>query len=336
MRVLVTGGAGYIGSHTVVELLAAGFDVHVVDNFCNSERWMLDRIERITGSSIPFTELDLLDSAALNDCFVRQRPDAVIHFAALKSVSESVSQPLRYYRNNVTGLLNLLDVMARHGCERLVFSSSATVYGQPDSCPVQEDAPTRPGSPYGQTKLSGELIIRDQLAAPSSALTAAVLRYFNPVGAHVSGLIGELPRGVPNNLAPYVAQTASGQREAVQVFGDDYPTADGTGVRDYIHVVDLALAHVAALRTMDVTAQSFTVNLGTGRAYSVLELIEEFGRAAGKPVPHVRVGRRPGDVAECWADPRMANDLLNWRAERGLREICEDAWRWQLALQGLV
>ena len=332
MKVLVTGGAGYIGSHTVVELIAAGHDVHVVDNFCNSERWMLDRVAQITGQAVAFTELDLLDHAALQDCFQAQQPDAVIHFAALKSVSESVSQPLRYYQNNITGLLNLLDVMATHDCQRLVFSSSATVYGQPDACPVQEDAPTRPGTPYGQTKLAGEWIIRDQAAAPGSTLIAGVLRYFNPVGAHASGLIGELPRGVPNNLAPYVAQTAAGLRDAVQVFGDDYPTVDGTGVRDYIHVVDLALAHVAALGAMERSGGSFTVNLGTGRAYSVLELIEAFGQAAGHPVPHVRVARRPGDVAECWADPSMAHRVLGWRAERGLQEICADAWRWQASL----
>lgn len=332
MKVLVTGGAGYIGSHTVVELLAAGYDVHVVDNFCNSERWMLERVAQIAGVPVHFTELDLLDDKALNDCFQRQRPDAVIHFAALKSVSESVSQPLRYYRNNVTGLLNLLGTMAEHNCNQLVFSSSATVYGQPDSCPVREDAPTRPSSPYGQTKLAGELILQDQTGAPGSQLVTAVLRYFNPVGAHDSGLIGELPRGIPNNLAPYVAQTAAGLREAVQVFGDDYPTADGTGVRDYIHVVDLALAHVAALRAMTANRTSLTVNLGTGRPYSVLELIEAFGHAAGHPVPHVRVERRPGDVAECWADPAKANSLLGWHAQRGLQEICEDAWRWQSTL----
>ena len=279
-----------------------------------------------------FTELDLLDAAALDACFSRQRPDAVIHFAALKSVSESVSQPLRYYHNNVTGLLNLLGAMQAHGCQKLVFSSSATVYGQPDSCPVNEDAPTRPNSPYGQTKLAGEWIIRDQLASSGNALVAGVLRYFNPVGAHASGLIGELPRGVPNNLAPYVAQTAAGLREAVQVFGDDYPTPDGTGVRDYIHVVDLAQAHVAALSAMKAGSGPFTVNLGTGRAYSVLELVDAFGRAAGKPVPHVRVGRRPGDIAECWADPSRAHELLGWRAQRGLDEICQDAWRWQSTL----
>jgi len=332
MKVLVTGGAGYIGSHTVVELLAAGHEVHVVDNFCNSERWMLDRVAQIAGQPVSFTELDLLDLAALQGCFKAQQPDAVIHFAALKSVSESVSQPLRYYQNNITGLLNLLDVMTAHDCRRLVFSSSATVYGQPDICPVKEGAPTRPGTPYGRTKLAGEQIIRDQASAPGSALNAGILRYFNPVGAHASGLIGELPRGVPNNLAPYVAQTAAGLREVVQVFGDDYPTPDGTGVRDYIHVVDLALAHVAALGAMERDDESFTVNLGTGRAYSVLELIDAFGRAAGRPVPHARVERRPGDVAECWADPSMAHHVLGWRAQRGLDDICRDAWRWQLSL----
>jgi len=315
-----------------VELLAAGHDVHVLDNFCNSERQVLDRICAISGQAFTHTELDLLDYSGLSSCMHAVKPDAVIHFAALKSVSESVADPHRYYQNNVTGTLNLLRVMAEEDCNVFVFSSSATVYGQPDICPVNETAPTRPSSPYGKTKLIAEWMIADQLAAPGSRLRAGVLRYFNPVGAHSSGLIGELPRGIPNNLAPYVAQTAAGLREAVKVFGDDYPTPDGTGVRDYIHVVDLAQAHVKALDALTNGAASFTVNIGTGRAYSVLELIEEFGRAAGRPVPYERVARRPGDVAECWADPALAKSILGWEARRGLAEICEDAWRWQSCL----
>lgn len=333
MKVLVTGGAGYIGSHTVVELVAAGFDVHIVDNFCNSERWILERLATLCGRGIPHTELDLLDEAALQACFAEVRPGAVIHFAALKAVGESVQQPLRYHRNNVGGTLALLQAMQDHGCRHLVFSSSATVYGVPERCPIREDAPLGATNPYGQTKLVMEHVIRDLLAAPGSTLKAAILRYFNPAGAHESGLIGELPRGVPNNLVPFVAQTAAGLREAIQVFGNDYPTRDGTGVRDYIHVVDLAQAHVAALRALrDGEAREITVNLGTGTGYSVLEVIEAFGRAVGRPIPHRIAPRRPGDVAECWADPALAERLLGWKARRGLDAMCTDAWRWQKTL----
>jgi len=330
MKVLVTGGAGYIGSHTVVELAAAGFEVHIVDNFCNSERWILQRLETLCGKALPFTELDLTDETALQACFAAVKPDAVIHFAALKAVGESVQQPLRYHRNNVGGTLALLQAMQEHGCGHLVFSSSATVYGNPERCPIREDAPLGATNPYGQTKLVMEQVIRDLLAAPGSALKAAILRYFNPAGAHESGLIGELPRGVPNNLVPFVAQTAAGLRDAVQVFGSDYPTPDGTGVRDYLHVVDLAQAHVAALRALrDGEAREITVNLGTGKGYSVLEVIEAFGRAVGKPIPHKRVARRAGDAAECWADPSLAKQLLGWEASRGIDAMCVDAWRWQ-------
>ncbi len=333
MNVLVTGGAGYIGSHTVVELVAAGFDVHVVDNFCNSERWILERVEALCGKPIPFTEIDLLDEPALQACFAAVKPDAVIHFAALKAVGESVQQPLRYHRNNVGGTLALLQAMQDHGCAHLVFSSSATVYGNPERCPIREDAPLGATSPYGQTKLIMEQVIRDLLAAPGSALKAAILRYFNPAGAHESGLIGELPRGVPNNLVPFVAQTAAGLHAGISVFGDDYPTRDGTGVRDYIHVVDLAQAHVAALRALrDGEARGITVNLGTGNGFSVLEVIEAFGRAVGKPIPHQRVARRAGDVAECWADPTLAKQRLGWEATRGIDAMCVDAWRWQRGL----
>lgn len=335
MKMLVTGGAGYIGSHAVVELLAAGYDVHVVDSLQGSEPWIIDRISQIAGKPVSFTQLDLLDGLALEACFRKERPDGVVHFAALKSITESVGEPLRYYQNNISGLLNLLDCMSRHECNQLVFSSSANVYGQPDSCPVKEDAPTRPLSPYGRTKLFGELIIQDHVAAQGGRMAAAVLRYFNPVGAHESGLIGELPRGQPNNLAPYVAQAAAGLRAAVQVFGSDYPTPDGTGLRDYIHVSDLAEAHVAALASLQATGASFTVNVGTGRAYSVLELIEAFSVASGRDIPHERVGRRAGDIAECWADPGKANRTLGWRSSRGLKEICEDAWRWQNTLKRL-
>ena len=333
MKVLVTGGAGYIGSHTVVELAAAGFEVHVVDNFCNSERWILQRLATLCGREIPHTELDLLDETALQACFATVKPDAVIHFAALKAVGESVQQPLRYHRNNVGGTLALLQAMQDHGCQHLVFSSSATVYGNPESCPIREDAPLGATNPYGQTKLVMEHVIRDLLAAPGSLLRAAILRYFNPAGAHESGLIGELPRGVPNNLVPFVAQTAAGLRAEISVFGDDYPTRDGTGVRDYIHVVDLAQAHVAALRALrDGEAREITVNLGTGNGFSVLEVIEAFGRTVGRPIPHKRVARRPGDSAECWADPSLALQRLGWQATRGIDAMCADAWRWQRGL----
>jgi UDP-glucose 4-epimerase len=333
MKVLVTGGAGYIGSHTVVELVAAGFDVHIVDNFCNSERWILQRLAALCGRDLPHTELDVLDEAALDACFAEVQPDAVIHFAALKAVGESVQQPLRYYRNNVSGTLALLQAMHRHDCRHLVFSSSATVYGDPDRNPITEDAALRPASPYGWSKRMAEQLIQHAVAAPGSSLTAAILRYFNPAGAHESGLIGELPRGVPNNLVPFVAQVAAGLREEVQVFGDDYPTRDGTGVRDYIHVVDLAQAHVAALRALrDGETREITVNLGTGEGYSVLEVLGAFSRAVGRPIPQRRAARRDGDVPQYWADPSRAESRLGWRATRTLDAMCADAWRWQQRL----
>lgn len=337
MKVLVTGGAGFVGSHTVVELIAAGHDVQVVDNFCNSERWMVERIERITGQPLALDDLDIRDGAALRATVQRFRPDAVIHFAALKSVSESTEVPADYYDVNVGGTSTLLGVMQEVGCNRIVFSSSATVYGQPESCPVSESASVGPGNPYGRTKLICEWLIRDCVAAPAWPLAAAILRYFNPVGAHPSGLIGELPRGVPNNLAPYITQTAAGQRDYIRVFGDDYATPDGTGVRDYIHVVDLAKAHVAALDALASSGTGeLTLNLGTGRGYSVLELIETFASVVGRPIPFQRQGRRPGDIGECWADPSLANQALGWRAEKSLQDICEDAWRWQVSLGGVA
>lgn len=335
MKVVVTGGAGYIGSHTVIELVERGHDVHVIDSFCNSERNVITRIAELAGRAVPFSELDILDHAALEDCLVKVRPDAVIHFAALKSVGESISQPLEYYRSNVEGTLSLLSAMRAVDCRKIVFSSSATIYGEPDRCPVQESAALRPATPYGRTKLASEWIIRDCAAAPGSKLKAAILRYFNPVGAHPSGLIGELPRGLPNNLAPYITQTAAGLRSHVQVYGADYPTPDGTGVRDFIHVVDLAGAHVAALQVLDqVDGGPLTLNLGTGLPYSVLEMIRSFSDVVGRPIPYKIVGRRAGDIVESWADPSQAETVLGWRATRSLRDICEDAWRWQCSLGG--
>lgn len=333
LKVLVTGGAGYIGSHTVVELVAAGFDVHVVDNFCNSERWILQRLATLCGREIPQTELDLLDEPALQACFATVKPDAVIHFAALNAVGESVQQPLRYHRNNVGGTLALLQAMQDHGCHHLVFSSSATVYGNPERCPIREDAPLCATNPYGQTKLVMEHVIRDLLAAPGSPLRAAILRYFNPAGAHESGLIGELPRGVPNNLVPFVAQTAAGLRAEISVFGDDYPTRDGTGVRDYIHVVDLAQAHVASLRALhDGEANEITVNLGTGNGFSVLEVIEAFGRAVGKPIPHKRTTRWSHHASQYRGVPLLPERVLGRKTSRGVGAMCAVARRWQQAL----
>lgn len=333
MKVLVTGGAGYIGSHTVVELLERGHDVHVVDSFRNSDRSVIDRIARLVGRPVPFSELDILDSSRLVRCLMETRPDAVIHFAALKSVGESISVPLDYYRVNVEGTISLLSAMGEAGCNRLVFSSSATIYGEPEKCPVPETASLRPPTPYGRTKVASEWVIRDCVEAPNSKLSAVLLRYFNPVGAHPSGMIGELPRGLPNNLAPFIAQTAAGLRSHVRVFGADYPTPDGTGVRDFIHVVDLAAAHVAALHVLDgPDGRALALNLGTGRPYSVLEMIQAFSDVVGSAVPYEIVERRAGDIVESWADPSVAERILDWRATRSLKEICEDAWRWQCNL----
>ena len=326
--ILVTGGAGYIGSHVCVELLQTGYDVVVLDNLCNSRRDVLGRIARIAGRPVAFHERDVRDEAALRGIFREHAIDAVLHFAGLKAVEESVARPLAYYNNNVGGTLALCAVMSEAGVRRLVFSSSATVYGDPDAVPVREDHPLRPTNPYGHSKAMIETILQD-LSRSDPAWKIALLRYFNPVGAHESGLIGEDPGGVPNNLLPFIAQVAVGRREALNVYGNDYPTPDGTGVRDYIHVVDLARGHLAALEKLATSSEVLSVNLGTGRGYSVLEMVEAFRRASGRDIPYRIVARRPGDVAACYADPALAARLLGWRAERGLEEMCRDAWRWQ-------
>ncbi|MBE7423339.1 MAG: UDP-glucose 4-epimerase GalE [Zoogloeaceae bacterium] len=326
--ILVTGGAGYIGSHACIELLQAGYGVVVVDNLCNSRREVFGRIERIAGRPVAFHECDVRDAAALRAVFREHAIGAVLHFAGLKAVEESVARPLDYYENNVGGTLTLCEAMSEAGVRQLVFSSSATVYGDPDAVPVGEDHPLRPTNPYGRSKVMVESILQD-LFRSDSAWKIALLRYFNPVGAHESGLIGEDPGGVPNNLVPFIAQVAVGRREALNVYGNDYPTPDGTGVRDYIHVVDLARGHLAALEKLATSHAVITANLGTGRGYSVLEVVEAFRRASGRDIPYRIVARRAGDVAACYADPELAARLLGWRAERGLEQMCRDAWRWQ-------
>lgn len=326
--ILVTGGAGYIGSHVCVELLENNYSVVVVDNLVNSSPVALERIRSITGRPVEFVETDLCDQGALEDLFGNYDFSAVMHFAGLKAVGESVEQPLRYYRNNVTGTLNLLQCMGDRGVKDLVFSSSATVYGDPASNPIDESFPLGCTNPYGRTKLQIEEILRD-LQRSDSAWNISILRYFNPVGAHHSGLIGEDPADIPNNLMPFVAQTASGLRQQLSVFGDDYPTVDGTGVRDYIHVVDLARGHLKALQKLAGQPGCLTHNLGTGQGYSVLEMVAAFERACGKPVPYQVVARRPGDIAECYANPARAQAELGWCAEKGLDEMCADAWNWQ-------
>jgi UDP-glucose 4-epimerase len=328
--VLLTGGTGFIGSHTCVELMAAGWTPILFDNLCNSSAVVLDRIETITGRRPAFVEADLLDRAAVDRALRDYPVDAVIHFAGLKAVGESVADPLRYYENNVAGTLVLVDAMRRHDVKRMVFSSSATVYGMAELMPLNEDAPLEPINPYGRSKLIVEQILGD-LGASDPAQRTMLLRYFNPVGAHPSGIIGEDPRGTPNNLVPFVAQVAVGRQPRLRVYGNDYPTADGTGVRDYIHVVDLAQGHVAALaKLMDRAApRESVVNLGTGRGHSVLEVVRSFEAACGKPIPFEIVARRPGDVATCYADVTRARTLLAWQASRGLDAMCVDAWRWQ-------
>ncbi len=333
--ILLTGGAGYIGSHTCVELLNAGFDITVFDNFCNSHPEVLARVERITGRKPHLVQGDIRDRAALVAALSESGASAVIHFAGLKAVGESVNQPLAYYDNNVGGTLRLLEAMGECGVRTLVFSSSATVYGDPQRLPLTEDHPLSATNPYGRTKLMIEEILRD-LHRSDFSWRCGILRYFNPVGAHASGLIGEDPRGVPDNLMPFVAQVAVGRRESLNVWGNDYPTPDGTGVRDYIHVVDLALGHLKALEALGAPkwqdqAGCLTVNLGTGAGYSVLDMVRAFEQASGRPVPYKIALRRPGDIASCCADPKLALDLLGWRAERGLDAMCADAWRWQRA-----
>lgn len=329
MNILVTGGAGYIGSHTAVELLTRGYDVTIVDNFANSKPEALRRIAELAGRAPGFVEADLCDAARTDAIFASSKFDAVIHFAGLKAVGESVAQPLRYYENNLTSTLVLLRAMKAHGVKNIVFSSSATVYGVPKTVPITEDFPLAATNPYGRTKLMIEDMLRDIHAAEPD-LGVALLRYFNPIGAHRSGRIGEDPNGIPNNLMPFISQVAIGKLPKLRVFGDDYPTRDGTGVRDYIHVVDLAIGHVAAIRRLaEHPGELVTVNLGTGNGYSVLEMVHAFEEASGRKVPYEIVARRPGDVAACYANPALAEKLLGWKAERGLREMCEDTWRWQ-------
>ena len=327
-RVLLTGAAGFIGSHTWLSLLAAGYRVIGLDNFSNSSPEVLNRLKTLSGATPEFAQADVCDAAALEAVFARERIDAVVHFAAFKAVGESAVRPLDYYANNIGGLLTLTRTMARHGCKTLVFSSSATVYGQPKRLPIREDAALAAVNPYGATKLMSEDILRDVQRA-DAAWAIALLRYFNPVGAHASGLIGEDPRGTPNNLMPFVTQVAVGKRERLRVFGNDYDTPDGTGVRDYIHVLDLADGHVDALRYLLDKKRAITVNLGTGRGHSVLEVVRAFERASGREVPIEIVARRPGDVDACYADVTLAAELLGWRATRDLDTMCADAWRWQ-------
>ncbi|WP_102798363.1 UDP-glucose 4-epimerase GalE [Bowmanella denitrificans] len=327
-HILVTGGAGYIGSHTVLQLLEANHQVTVLDNLSNASKASLQRVQELCGKPLSFVEGDIRDADLLNTLFAQQQIDAVVHFAGLKAVGESVEQPLRYYQNNVYGTLTLCEAMQANGVKNLVFSSSATVYGDPVSLPLLESMPTgRPTNPYGQSKLMVELILQNlHKADPSWNIT--LLRYFNPVGAHPSGQIGEDPNGIPNNLMPFVAQVATGRREQLAVFGDDYPTPDGTGVRDYIHVQDLAAGHLKALDKLPGAGLK-VYNLGTGQGYSVLDMVKAFEQASGKTVPYKIAPRRAGDVASCYADASLAERELNWKAEKGIEEMCQDTWRWQ-------
>lgn len=330
MAILVTGGAGYIGSHTCVELLNAGYEVIVVDNLCNSCEESLNRVQEITGKSLKFYEADILDKEALMEIFDKENIESVIHFAGLKAVGESVAKPLEYYQNNITGTLVLCDVMRQHGVKNIVFSSSATVYGTPAFVPITEQCPKGIcTNPYGWTKSMLEQILTD-LHTADPEWKVVLLRYFNPIGAHESGRIGEDPKGIPNNLVPYITQVAVGKLEALGVFGDDYDTHDGTGVRDYIHVVDLAIGHVKAIEKMKKIHDGVLVyNLGTGIGYSVLDIVKGFGKAVGHPIPYVIKERRPGDIATCYADPSLAKAELGWEAVRDLDQMCEDSWRWQ-------
>lgn len=329
MKILVTGGAGYIGSHTCVELLDAGYEVVILDNLYNSSKKAVDRIEEITGKKVTFYENDMLDKEALEKIFSVENIDAVIHFAGLKAVGESVAKPLEYYKNNITGTLTLVEVMREHNCKNIIFSSSATVYGDPAFIPITEECPKgTPTNPYGWTKSMLEQILTD-IHTSDNEWNVILLRYFNPIGAHKSGMIGEDPKGIPNNLLPYVAQVAIGKLECVGVFGDDYDTPDGTGVRDYIHVVDLALGHVKALDKIKENPGVKVYNLGTGNGYSVLDVIKAFSKACGHDVSYQIKPRRPGDIATCYSDASLAKKELNWEAKFGIEEMCADSWNWQ-------
>jgi UDP-glucose 4-epimerase len=330
MSILVTGGAGYIGSHTCVELLQAGHEVTVVDNLSNSKEEALKRVQEITGKKLKFYKADLLDRNAIFEIFEKESIEAVIHFAGLKAVGESVSIPLRYYHNNITGTVILCEAMQKYNVKSIVFSSSATVYGDPHTVPIVEDFPLSATNPYGRTKLMIEEILHD-LYISDKTWNIALLRYFNPVGAHVSGRIGEDPKGIPNNLVPYIARVAAGRLECLNVYGGDYPTKDGTGIRDYIHITDLAIGHIKALKKLDEKPGIVTYNLGTGKGLSVLEVVNAFRKASSRDIPYKIVGRRPGDIAACYADVAKAKKELGWSADRGVDEMCVDTWRWQSA-----
>ena len=328
MSILVTGGAGYIGSHTVIQLIEAGYEVIVFDNFCNASKESVKRVEHLVGQSITLIEGDIRHKEDLESVFKTHDIDAVIHFAGLKAVGESVEQPLKYYSNNIHGTMVLCEVMAAHGCKSIIFSSSATVYGDPHTVPITEAFPLSATNPYGRSKLMVEEVLRD-LYVSDDTWKIVLLRYFNPVGAHISGSIGEDPLGRPNNLMPFITQTAVGKRDKLSIFGDDYDTEDGTGVRDYIHVEDLAQGHVKALGVIKDLDAVLTVNLGTGKGYSVLEMVHAFEKASGKKVPYSIAPRRAGDIASCYADPSYAKEILDWEASKGIDEMCEDSWRWQ-------
>ena len=328
MSVLVTGGAGYIGSHTVIELIENGYEPIIVDNLCNSKKVAVERVEKIVGKKIKFYQYDLCEIDKLREIFKKENIDSCIHFAGLKAVGESCQKPLEYYQNNLISTLNLVQVMKEFGCKNLVFSSSATVYGQPKSVPILEDFPLSTTNPYGSTKLYIEGILKDIYKADNS-FNIALLRYFNPIGAHKSGLIGEDPNGIPNNLMPYITQVAIGKLKQLSVFGDDYPTHDGTGVRDYIHVLDLARGHILALKKLSKNSGLVIYNLGTGKGYSVLDMVKAFENASGKKVPYVISARRSGDIAECYASTALAKEELGFECKYGLKDMCEDSWRWQ-------
>ncbi len=328
MKILVTGGAGYIGSHTAVELLNAGYEVIIVDNLCNSSSIVLDRIKEITGKNIKFYQIDTREEAKLREVFKENKIDAVIHFAALKAVGESVEKPYEYYHNNLINTLTVLGVMREFGVDKFVFSSSATVYGSPKTCPIKEDFPLSTTNPYGSTKLMIENMLRD-ICKANENFNVAILRYFNPIGAHESGKIGEEPNGIPNNLMPYITKVAIGKLKELSVFGNDYDTPDGTGVRDYIHVVDLALGHVKALEKLNQNPGLVTYNLGTGKGYSVLDLVKAFEKASNVKIPYKIVGRRAGDIATCYADATKAEKELGWVAKYDVDKMCKDSWNWQ-------